>query len=153
MPRFLAPQAAPPAPQYVPTKKRLPVAAIVGITIAAIGALGVGAAAVVSASNPMHDLTVELTVYSGDGCDLPFGYFDVPGAGVTVTVDDAVVARDVLPTTGDEDWGTSCTFSVNVGPVPADGTNYVLEIGDRGEVENSRDEVESNDWTMSASLG
>ena len=99
-------------------------------------------------------LTVTLDVYTDDfrGCNLGWGYADVPGSIVIVEVDGKVVGTSDLSRIGRES-GISCTFSATVASVPTDGILYEISIGRRGTGTSTATELEQNNWTYSASLG
>jgi len=81
---------------------------------------------IASGSNPITQepqvtpLDVSLTVFNEDGCDFGWGYDDVPGSTVTVSVDGIPVAFDQLPRFG-EDNVVFCDFKVSIPGVPTGG--------------------------------
>lgn len=97
-------------------------------------------------------LDVSLTVFDEDGCNLGWGYDDVPGSTVTVSVDGVPIAFDQLPSFGD-DGVVYCDFEVSIAGVPTDGSIYEIEIGRRGKAVLSRTELVADNWSYSGSLG
>lgn len=97
-------------------------------------------------------LDVTLTVFDEDGCNFGWGYDDVPGAIVTVSMDGVPIAFDQLPLFGD-DGIVYCEFEVSVAGVPTDGNIYEIEIGRRGKAVMSRAELIADSWSYNGSLG
>jgi hypothetical protein len=100
-------------------------------------------------------VTVSLTVINGlDGCDLPYGYSDIPGAQFELRADGTVVGFGSYPYTG-LDLTYGCKFSSTVFEVPDDADIYsvALASGNRGTIYNTRAELEANSWEFSLSLG
>lgn len=99
-------------------------------------------------------MTVTLAVYDDDfrGCDLSWGYADVPGSNVIVRADGAIVATGSLSRIGTEEL-ISCEFTARLSGVPTDGSFYTIEIGRRGTGDATRSELEANNWTYQATLG
>lgn len=100
-------------------------------------------------------VTVSLTVMNDlDGCDLPFGYFDIPGAQFELRADGAVVGFGSYPQSG-ENVVYGCKFSSVVYNVPMDADVYsvALASGKRGTIYNTQAELAANNWEFSLSLG
>ena len=134
----------------------IPVVVLGGLIV--LGVAVVGMVNIASGSNPITQepqvtpLDVSLTVFNEDGCDFGWGYDDVPGSTVTVSVDGIPVAFDQLPRFG-EDNVVFCDFKVSIPGVPTDGNIYEIEIGRRGKAVQSRAELIESNWSYSASLG
>lgn len=97
-------------------------------------------------------LDVSLTVFDEDGCNFSWGYDDIPGSTVTVSVDGVPIAFDQLPSFGD-DGVVYCDFEVSIAGVPTDGNIYEIEIGRRGTAVLSRTELVADNWSYSGSIG
>lgn len=90
----------------------------------------------------------------GIGCRGSGGYSDIrPGTEVTVRDQaGAVIARGDL---GLESSGTvpgSCEFSLRVDDVPR-ATFYEIEVGRRGSLTYSYEQMQRQDWTVGFELG
>lgn len=102
-----------------------------------------------------RSVTVSLTVMNDlDGCDLPFGYFDIPGAQFELRADGVVVGFGSYPQLG-ENVVYGCKFSSVVYDVPADADSYSVSLasGKRGTIYNTRADLAGNNWEFSLSLG
>ena len=100
-------------------------------------------------------VTVSLTVMNDlDGCDLPFGYFDIPGAQFELRADGAVAGFGTYPQLG-ENLGYGCKFSSVVYDVPSDAEVYSVSLasGKRGTIYNTQAELAGNNWEFALSLG
>lgn len=122
-----------------------------------IGAvLGVVALGVVAlrllASPSTTTVYVNVTILDIDGCDVGLGYYDVPGSTVSVLADGVFAGSARLSEIGDP-GALGCTFSAWIPDVPTDASVYTMDGGDRGEITNTRSELEGNDWAFEASLG
>ena len=106
-----------------------------------------------SKSEPVT-VTVNMTI-AGESCwNLSWGYGDVPGAQIIVTVDADSTSFGSYSETGLSS-GSGCMYTAYVSDVPSDGENYSVEMasGRRGTIYNTRSELESNDWTFDLTLG
>lgn len=100
-------------------------------------------------------VTVSLTVMNGlDGCDLPFGYFDIPGAQFELRADGEIVGFGSYPSSG-LDLTYGCKFSSTVFDVPADAEIYSVSLasGRRGTIYNTQADLAGNNWEFALSLG
>lgn len=95
---------------------------------------------------------VEMTIIGEDNCSIGLGYLDVPGSAVTIQADGELVGMSTLSEYGDSGY-LGCTFATTVSDVPTGAATYTLTIGRRGDIKNTRSELEGNDWTFEASLG
>lgn len=119
------------------------------LVIAALGAVLL----IRSAAPSTTIMTVELAVYDDfDGCDLGFGYSDVPGSSVTIRADGAFAGSGSLGRVGKDDV-ISCTFTARIAGVPTDARFYTIEIGRRGTGDATKSELEATNWTYRATLG
>jgi len=113
-----------------------------------------------TANAPEEDLpttqmvTVSLTVMNDlDGCDLPLGYFDIPGGQFELRADGQVVGFGSFPLNG-MDLSFACKFTSTVFNVPDDAAVYSVALanGRRGTIYNTRDELAGKDWVFDLSL-
>lgn len=92
-----------------------------------------------------------------NGCVGTGGYDDIaPGTQVTLADQDGgILAVSELGTgTGAyEGNSAACRWEVAMDDVPADATFYSLEVGDRGEITKSADEVTGGTLQFDVSLG
>jgi hypothetical protein len=160
-------QPTPPAATSSRPPWLIPVIAAVSaavLVIAAFGAINLASGDSTSSSGGSQDggnsssipatttLDVALTVFDEDGCDFGWGYDDVPGSTVTVSVDGVPVAFDQLPRFG-QDSVVFCDFKVAIRGVPTDGNIYEIEIGRRGKAVKSRAELIEENWSYNGTLG
>jgi hypothetical protein len=98
-------------------------------------------------------LTVEMTIKDESCWDLSWGYGDIPGGQVIITVDGVSSGYGSYPSVGSSTI-LGCKFTAFISDVPSDGENYSISMasGRRGTVYNSRTELIANDWTFSLSL-
>lgn len=134
------------------SQKKRPTGWIIGGSIAALVAVVASVLIFVNREPPTTTMMVDLTVFNDEGCTFGFGYADVPGSNVTVSMDGKLVAVGNLGRFGDESFGT-CTFDAQIESVPTSGDFYEITIGGRGTQTSTRSELESADWSYSASLG
>ncbi len=98
-------------------------------------------------------LTVEMTIKDESCWDLSWGYNDIPGAQMIVTVDGVSAGFGSYPSVGSTTI-LGCKFTTYISDVPSDGENYSVAMasGRRGTIYNTRSELIANDWTFSLSL-
>jgi hypothetical protein len=98
-------------------------------------------------------LTVEMTIQDESCWDLSWGYGDIPGAQVIITVDGVSSGFGSYPSVGSSTI-LGCKFTTYISDVPSDGENYSVSMasGRRGTIYNTRSELIANDWTFSLSL-
>lgn len=88
-----------------------------------------------------------------NGCQGSGGYSDI-GTGTPVTLRNG--AGDLLATASlgsGSNLGVSCVWETVLRDVPRREDFYVVEVGDRGEISQSRTELEAGDFTFDISLG
>jgi hypothetical protein len=102
-------------------------------------------------------LTVELSLLDFDGasdCSGGDGGYSDIGPGMPITVTDekgTILASTTLPEQG-EVSGFGCVWTMRV-PVTDDAAQYSVGGGRRGSVTYSHQELESQHWKVSLSLG
>jgi hypothetical protein len=172
-PPAYAPSGPPPAfqpPPAPPTTSRRNVAVIVPWTL--VGVLTVALAVTLflwlgpsstpgpaAAKKPAtHDISVAFTLTDADtasaGCVGQGGYSDI-GAGTPVTIKNG--SGDILGA-GDLGEGTAagggeCVWSVKIPNVRLGESFYSAEVGRRGAITSSADELKSNGYAFDLSLG
>jgi hypothetical protein len=99
-------------------------------------------------------VTVEMTLVDTECWDLSWGYGDIPGGQVIISVDGVASGFGSYPPIGSSS-SLGCKFVAYLSDVPSDGESYSISMasGRRGTVYNSKSELESNSWTFEISLG
>lgn len=97
-------------------------------------------------------VTIDFT-FGNSSCEGDGGYSDI-GSGTPVTLKDEtgrLVGSDTLypntPSSG------QCTWTIRMDDVPSDLEFYVAEVGSRGEISYSRDQLVSENFTIGLYLG
>ena len=95
-----------------------------------------------------------LTIIDQNCYNLGWGYFDIPGAQVTLTVDGVVAGYATFPRYGSPTV-LGCKFTGYFSEIPADGEtySYSLASGRRGVVTRTLAEMQANDWSFDLTLG
>jgi hypothetical protein len=100
--------------------------------------------------------TVSVTMsVNGQYCnDLSWGYSDIPGGSIILSVDGIATGYASYSYYG-TDTSSSCDFNAYFYNVPTSGTVYSIRMasGLRGSVDNYVYELESNGWQFNLSLG
>ena len=147
----LPPPAWTPAPSEPPRGRPgwlIPVIIAGGLALLVIFGLVIRAAS----GGGTKTVRVEMTILGEDNCSIGLGYLDVPGSAVSIQADGEIVGMSTLSQYGDSGV-LGCTFSTTVSDVPSDAALYTLTIGRRGDITNTRSELEGNGWTFEATLG
>jgi hypothetical protein len=99
-------------------------------------------------------VTVTNVLLDQECYDISWGYSDVPGAQVVLTADGEEVGFGYYADYGQSTY-LGCEFTAYIYDVPMNAESYAIEMasGRRGVVYNSREDLESNDWTFSLSIG
>lgn len=99
-------------------------------------------------------VSASLTLIDQNCFDLSWGYFDIPGAQITLTVDGVVEGYATFPRFGSSSL-LGCKFSANFSEIPADGEiySYSLASGRRGVITRTLSEMQANDWSFDLTLG
>ena len=95
-----------------------------------------------------------LTIIDQNCYNLGWGYFDIPGAQVTLTVDGVIKGYAAFPRYG-TNTVLGCKFTGYFSDIPADGEtySYSLASGRRGVVTRTLAEMQANDWSFDLTLG
>lgn len=107
------------------------------------------------ASKPIPvSVSASLTLVDQKCYDLSWGYFDIPGAQITLTVDGVVEGYATFPRFGSTSI-LGCKFSATFSDIPADGEtySYSLASGRRGVITRTLSEMQANDWSFDLTLG
>lgn len=100
--------------------------------------------------------TVSVTMSIDDEyCDdLSWGYNDIPGGAIILSVDGVATGFANYSYYG-TDTSTGCDFDAYFYGIPTNGTFYSLRMasGLRGTIENDKSEMEYNGWHFDVSLG
>lgn len=135
-------------------KKKPPLIPIIGGAVTFV-MLFVGVV-IYNATKVSHtSVEASMTLVGTECYDISWGFYDIPGGQVVLRVDGVPVAYASYPSLGDDNSFLGCRFSTTFYEVPMNGTNYSfgLASGRRGTIDNSREEMVSNDWSFSATLG
>ena len=128
------------------------------IFIAVGGVVGflalIGIFATVTSKPDPVSVSASLTLVDQNCYDLSWGYFDIPSAQVTLTVDGVVEGYSTFPRVGSTSL-LGCKFTTYFSDIPADGDtySYSLASGRRGVITRTRAEMEAEDWSFDLSLG
>lgn len=100
--------------------------------------------------------TVSVTMsINGQYCnDLSWGYSDIPGGSIILSVDGISTGFASYSYSG-TDTASGCDFYANFYNVPTSGSIYSIRMasGLRGTVDNYQYELEANGWQINLSLG
>ena len=122
---------------------------------AGIGFLAlIGIFATINAKPDPVSIDASLTLVDQNCYNLSWGYFDIPGAQVTITVDGVVAGYGTFPRFGSSSL-LGCKFTAYFSDIPADGETYSYSMasGRRGVVTRSLSEMQANDWSFDLTLG
>jgi hypothetical protein len=126
--------------------------AVVAITILALVFAFGGERHTVEGEFTLMDPEGYSETFEGGGCSGDGGYDDI-SAGTQVNIRDGsgeLLASSSLDV--GEDMTIACTFPFTVEDVPK-ADFYSVEVGDRGDLSFSYDEMVESDWYVSLSLG
>ncbi len=145
------PLLPPPPPYSAPNnnKKMISIIASVSAALLLIVAVLVNANKVTYTS-----VEVSMSINDQDCWDLSWGYFDIPGAEVVLSMDGVEVAWAEYPTVGTDVY-LACKFSTTFYDVPMNGERYEFSMssGRRGTITKTQSELVANGWTFELSLG
>lgn len=135
-------------PQF---QKRNMLFAIAGVTCLV---LFIGIAVLISAKPEPVAVTASLTIVDESCYGLGWGYLDVPGAQVILTVDGVIEGYGTYPRVGTSSI-LGCKFTTTFYDIPSDGEmySYSLASGRRGLITKSQSELESSGWSFDLTLG
>ncbi len=135
-------------PQF---QKRNMLFAIAGATCLV---LFIGIAVLISAKPEPVAVTASLTIVDESCYGLGWGYLDVPGAQVILTVDGVIEGYGSYPRVGTSSI-LGCKFTTTFYDIPSDGEmySYSLASGRRGVITKSQSELESSGWSFDLTLG
>jgi len=141
----------PPPPAYSAPKNKN----MIAIIASASAALLLIVAVLVNANKVTYTtVEVSMSIYDQNCWDLSWGYYDIPGGEVVLTVDGVDVAFADYPSIG-SDEAIACTFETSFYDVPMNGEIYEFSMasGRRGSITKTRSELEANGWSFELSLG
>jgi hypothetical protein len=101
------------------------------------------------------NVEADMTLIGTECYDISWGFFDIPGGQVALKVDGVPIAYANYPSTGDSSAYLGCRFSTTFYDVPTNGSFYSfgLASGRRGTIDKSREEMVTDGWSFSVSLG
>jgi Protein of unknown function (DUF2510) len=148
-----------PAVTPVSNRKWVPWAAAAGVAVLVAVAVAIGAGAM---SAHAHQATTTLSgtfdLYDADSADSNCfgqgGYSDIgPGTPVTVTNENGTVIGTASLGHGSSSGGNDCTFTYGIDGLPSNASQYLIEVGSRGNVGYSHDQMVESGWAVSTKLG
>ena len=114
----------PPPPAFTPQKNKNVIAMITAASIAVLLVIGV----IVNANKVTYtSVEVSMSIYDQDCWNLSWGYYDIPGGEVVLSMDGVDVAWADYPSTG-VDSSLACTFSTTFFNVPMNGEIYEFSM-------------------------
>lgn len=122
---------------------------------AGIGLLAlIGIFATINSKPEPVSVDASLTLVDQNCYDLSWGYFDIPGAQITLTVDGVIEGYTSFPRFG-TNTALGCKFTGYFSDIPADGEtySYSLASGRRGVITRSLSEMQANNWSFDLTLG
>ena len=124
----------------------------IGGGVAVLAAIGIFAA--INAKPDPVSVDASLTLVDQNCYDLSWGYFDIPSAQVTLTVDGVIKGYASFPSVGSSSV-LGCKFTAYFSDIPADGDvySYSLASGRRGVITKTLTEMKADDWSFDLSLG
>ena len=141
----------PPPPAYSPPKNKN----MIAIIASASAALLLIVAVLVNANKVSYTtVEVSMSIYDQDCWDLSWGYYDIPGGEVVLSVDGVETAWADYPSVGTDEY-LACTFETTFFDVPMNGEMYEFSMasGRRGTITKTRSELEADGWAFNLSLG
>ncbi len=123
----------------------------IGIGILIIAAFGISK---IGSTVATTDVTVNMTLVGETCSNVSWGYDDIPGGTVNLSID-GVPQPSTNYTSYGVDVYNGCKFTATVSGVKENGNSYTVTSGrmTRGEVTNSQTDLASNSWTFELSLG
>ena len=99
-------------------------------------------------------INVQMTLIDQQCFDISWGYSDIPGGQVVVTVDGSKTFFGSYGLIGMQ-TPLGCKFTASIMDVIGNGSTYQVAMasGRRGNIFKSRAELESNNWNFELSLG
>jgi hypothetical protein len=100
------------------------------------------------------DVTVKMVLVGENCSSVSWGYSDIPGGTVNLSVDGVSVGSGSYTS-----YGTTvvngCQFTATIPAVKENGSNYTISTGNilRGSVTNSKADLSGNNWTFELTLG
>ncbi|MGY1607089.1 MULTISPECIES: hypothetical protein [unclassified Geodermatophilus] len=137
-----------------------PTLAVLAVALTACGGGAEAAAPATPIESATHDVTLEFawyvdgTIYAA--CQHRGGPYADINHGTPVTLKTGAgetVGASALSEANCESGGGAFTWTVIFPDVPMDADFYSVEVGQRGEVTKSRQDLEANDYTFQTSLG
>lgn len=169
-PSLMTPRVVqPPTPSYTPQKTNsdpllpppsVPYSApknknLVAIIASASAALLVIVAVLVNVNKVTYtNVEVSMSIYDENCWNLGWGYFDIPGGEVVLSMDGVDVAWAEYPNVGTDVY-LACKFTTTFYDVPMNGDVYEFSMssGRRGTITKTQSELVANGWTLDLSLG
>lgn len=150
-------------------RSRRPLAIIVVVAVAVLAGLALlvlqpwkgddagsaGSSESSEAQENSRTVTGTFTLFDTDmiGCNPQGGYGDIgPGTPVTLKNETGTIIGSTSLGTGDAGSG-SCTWTYSFPGVSTEFTYYTVTVGTRGDITNSKSEMEANGWTFATTLG
>ncbi|MFM1951209.1 MAG: hypothetical protein RJA33_3 [Actinomycetota bacterium] len=138
---------------YVPPKKNNKLIPIIA-SISAAALLVVGFLVYSVTKVEYTNVPVTMTLWGEECWDIGWGYFDIPGGDVVLSVDGVDTAYASYPSYG-SDAGYGCKFETTFYEVPMNGEYYEFSManGRRGTIDWTNAEMIENEWSIGVSMG
>lgn len=149
---FYEPSASDPFAYVPPKKNNFLIPIIAGAS--ALALLVVGLLVYNVTKVEYTNVPVTMTLYDEDCWSIGWGYYDIPGGDIILTVDGVETSYATYPSYG-SDGIFGCEFSTTFYDVPMNGDYYELTMasGRRGSVEWSNLDMVDNEWSISVNMG
>ena len=127
---------------------------IVGVSIGVGGVLLAIIAFVLISGAVKTDITVNMTIIGESCSNITWGYLDIPGGTISLSVDGASVGSSSYGAYGTT-TATGCQFSTVLAGVKENGSSYQVTSGNaiRGSITETKSQLSSDNWTFNLTLG
>jgi hypothetical protein len=100
------------------------------------------------------DVLVKMTLVGQSCSDISWGYSDIPGGNVNLSVDGVNVGTATYDSYGITS-ATGCQFGTTVYGVKENGSSYSVISGNaiRGTITETKDQLSADGWTFNLTLG
>ena len=123
--------------------------------VSGIGLVLIAVFVIVKVSNvPTTDVTVKMTLVGASCSDISWGFSDIPGGNVNLSVDGVSVGSASYDSYGITS-STGCQFGTTIYGVKENGSSYSVTSGNaiRGVVTENKAQLSSDNWTFNLTLG
>jgi hypothetical protein len=128
---------------------------VIGGIVAGFGVVLIAVLVFIKVSNvPTTDVLIKMTLVGASCSNISWGYYDIPGGSVNLSVDGVNVGSATYDSYGIT-TATGCQFGTTVYGVKENGSTYAVTSGNaiRGVVTESKDQLSTDGWTFNLTLG